>query len=306
MSAVGAPTRTGWLQEPTCQNCHTGTATDNNGADPLHVGVRRRPASRASPADATFATTANTPAAGLSLYRFSAGHGGLQCSACHGSTHAEYPSSHPNDNLQSVALQGHVGHDRRVHARATRPTPSTTNGGPHGMHPVGAGVGVEPSTTRPNRTGRSARRATAPTTAAPCCRASFAARTLTTELRHQARCSAARRSAATCATTGRRASSANPNRPPVATQPVGVHDVAARRSPSALSATDPDGNALTLRIVSQPSNGTVGPVRDDRDLLPVRRVLGHRHVHLRRMGRVDRLQPGNGDGAVVAVRRRAR
>ena len=58
---------------------------------------------------AWIATNPDVPASGLSLYRFSAGHGGLQCSACHGSTHAELPSSHANDNLQSVALQGHAG-----------------------------------------------------------------------------------------------------------------------------------------------------------------------------------------------------
>ena len=59
--------------------------------------------------DQTFATNADTPAAGLSLYRFSTGHGGLECEACHGSTHAEFPSSHRNDNIQSVEHQGHVG-----------------------------------------------------------------------------------------------------------------------------------------------------------------------------------------------------
>ncbi len=32
MSAVGANTRTGWFDEPTCQACHTGTATSNAGA----------------------------------------------------------------------------------------------------------------------------------------------------------------------------------------------------------------------------------------------------------------------------------
>ena len=31
MSAVGASTRQGWLDQPSCQNCHTGTATSNNG-----------------------------------------------------------------------------------------------------------------------------------------------------------------------------------------------------------------------------------------------------------------------------------
>ncbi len=86
--------------------------------------------------DPTFATTADTPAPGLSLYRFSVGHGGLQCEACHGSTHAEFPSSHRNDNLRNLQLQGHVG--VMVECTACHATlPVTVTGGPHGMHPVG-------------------------------------------------------------------------------------------------------------------------------------------------------------------------
>jgi hypothetical protein len=83
----------------------------------------------------TFATNPDTPLPGTSLYRFSRGHGGLQCSACHGSTHAEYPSAFRNDNLQSQAIQGHVG----VLMECSRWHGSQSlayNGGPHGMHPV--------------------------------------------------------------------------------------------------------------------------------------------------------------------------
>jgi hypothetical protein len=88
-------------------------------------------------ADAAFATQANTPAPGLSMYRFSAGHGGLQCEACHGSTHAEFPSTHSNDNLRNVALQGHGGVMAECVACHTN-SPVTITGGPHGMHPVGS------------------------------------------------------------------------------------------------------------------------------------------------------------------------
>ena len=93
------------------------------------------------PANQTFATTPNTPPTGppslnLSLYRFSVGHGGLQCSACHGSTHAEFPSSHVNDNLRNIGLQGHAGVMSECTACHTN-SPSTITGGPHGMHPVG-------------------------------------------------------------------------------------------------------------------------------------------------------------------------
>lgn len=87
--------------------------------------------------DDTFATNLDTPAPGFSLYRFSIGHGGLQCEACHGPTHAEYPSTQRNDNLQNQQLQGHVG--MLVECTTCHATPpQTVDGGPHGMHPVGA------------------------------------------------------------------------------------------------------------------------------------------------------------------------
>jgi len=134
MSAVGAAGRQGWLQEPSCQNCHTGTAMRNNGqiryTDAFAGGQLRQAVDR------TFATNANTPVAGSDLYRFSKGHGGLQCSACHGSTHAEYPSEHDNDNVQSIKLQGYAGtlmECKACHGKEME----TVRGGPHGMHPVG-------------------------------------------------------------------------------------------------------------------------------------------------------------------------
>lgn len=135
MSQVGSKSRTGWLQEPSCQNCHTGTALQNNGQI-RYTSVFEASGAPRQPVNRTFATTANVPAAGFDLYRFSKGHGGLQCEACHGSTHAEYPSSHRNDNLQSIALQKYAGtltECTTCHAQA----PSTVSGGPHGMHPIG-------------------------------------------------------------------------------------------------------------------------------------------------------------------------
>jgi hypothetical protein len=135
ISQVAATTRTGWLDEPNCQACHTGTARQNSGQIRytqaiLPDGTFRQPKS------AVFATNPNTPAPGKSLYRFSSGHGGLQCSACHGSTHAEFISSHRNDNVASTQLQGHAGVVTECLAcHAT--LPNTVAGGPHGMHPIG-------------------------------------------------------------------------------------------------------------------------------------------------------------------------
>jgi len=130
MLAVGSNARTGWLNQPTCQSCH-------------HDGKRELSGVTATGtpkvwADQRFASNANAPAAGLNLYRFSTGHGGLQCESCHGATHAEYPSSHVNDNVLSQDLQGHAGTVNECTAcHATMP--STVTGGPHGMHSTGNG-----------------------------------------------------------------------------------------------------------------------------------------------------------------------
>jgi hypothetical protein len=64
------------------------------------------------------------------LYRNSIGHGGLVCTACHGSPHAIWPSSEASDNIQTIGLQGHAGtlDDCRVcHNRIP------AGAGPHGI-----------------------------------------------------------------------------------------------------------------------------------------------------------------------------
>ncbi len=134
MSQVGALNRTGWLDEPGCQTCHTGSATQNSGqiryTSSFDTGGNLR-----VPVSTLFATNPDTPAPGKSLYRFSKGHGGLQCEACHGSTHAEFPAAHRNDNVQSAQLQGHIG--VLMECTACHATmPNTINGGPHGMHQI--------------------------------------------------------------------------------------------------------------------------------------------------------------------------
>ena len=135
LSAVGIAGRQGWLDEPACQNCHTGTAATNSGQI-VYTSVFSSGTTRRVAADQTFATNPNTPAAGISLYRFSAGHGGLQCEACHNSTHAEYATPISNDNVQSINLQGHVG--MIAECSTCHPTvPNTVTGGPHGLHPIG-------------------------------------------------------------------------------------------------------------------------------------------------------------------------
>ena len=135
MSQVGSTNRTGWLDEPNCQACHTGDAVTNSGQiryDNTFIvdGVMRVPVNR------RFATNSNAPAADHSLFRFSKGHGGLYCSACHGSTHAEFPTAFRNDNVANLQRQGHVGQLSEC-AACHGATPSTTTNGPHGMHSLG-------------------------------------------------------------------------------------------------------------------------------------------------------------------------
>lgn len=135
MSMVAVTNREGWFQEPTCQACHVGTATNTFGLIRF-LSVFTSSNTMRVATDRTFATSSNAPAPGLSLYRFSKGHGNLACEACHGSTHAEFPSSHRNDNLQSQQIQGHAGFLGECTA-CHNTSPNTVSGGPHGMHPVG-------------------------------------------------------------------------------------------------------------------------------------------------------------------------
>lgn len=126
MSSVGDQNRVGWLDQPNCQVCHQDT---NRYESALVSGTLREVL------DNRFATTPNTPTTGKSLYRYSSGHGDLQCSSCHGSTHAIYPSSHAQDNILSEKIQGHSGTIAEC-ASCHTTTPRTNDGGPHGMHSV--------------------------------------------------------------------------------------------------------------------------------------------------------------------------
>jgi len=128
MSHVGASTREGWLDEPNCQACHFDGKREQSAIDPTTNTLRNA-------VDTRFATMPNTPSQGKSLYRFSKGHGGLQCEACHGATHAIYPA-HEADNKVSMSIQGHTGTLAECTACHSS-IPNTITGGPHGMHPVG-------------------------------------------------------------------------------------------------------------------------------------------------------------------------
>ena len=91
--------RTPWVQEPACRTCHTALYGEPVGQ----------------------------------LYKLSTGHGGVYCAACHGSTHADFPTREPRDNADMIALQGHAGvlSDCRVCHGVT-----PAGAGPHGMVPT--------------------------------------------------------------------------------------------------------------------------------------------------------------------------
>jgi PKD repeat protein len=254
MSTVGASTRTGWLMEPNCQNCHTGTAVRNNGQIRYTSALDTNGQPRMA-VDATFATNPDTPGAGLSLYRFSAGHGGLQCESCHGSTHAEFPSSHVNDNVQSIEVQGHSG--PIVECATCHPSGvSTPLGGPHGMHPAGAswasshGDAVEQS-------GRAACQACHGTDyRGTVLSRSFADRTINTSFGTKNFWTGFQVGCYTCH-NGPSSESANPNAAPVVTN-LSASTTAGASVAVTLHATDANGDPLTLRVVGQPQNGTAG------------------------------------------------
>jgi hypothetical protein len=171
-----ATPRVPWANEPGCGSCHTGYANNNAAGtagtlvNPTDTrgntdGIRLLAAYRQGDAKATPIVPTNKafaenvvaqgrPADGNpKLYRVSTGHGGLFCQACHGSTHAEWPSSNPNanDNIPAKDLQGHSGYiaECQVCHEPTDASLPMGNNGPHGMHAISdlqpaAGTGFLP------------------------------------------------------------------------------------------------------------------------------------------------------------------
>ncbi|MGD8310781.1 MAG: Ig-like domain-containing protein [Chromatiales bacterium] len=158
-----ATPRVPWANEPGCGSCHTGYATDNLAGDPNVLvnpfdtlgnadDIRLLAAYRTDDPKATpivptnKAFAENVVAEGGAadgnpkLYRVSTGHGGLFCQSCHGSTHAEWPSTNPtaNDNTMAEQLQGHQGYiaECQVCHEPTDESLPLGNNGPHGMHAV--------------------------------------------------------------------------------------------------------------------------------------------------------------------------
>ncbi|MCB1007642.1 MAG: hypothetical protein KDB94_01980 [Acidobacteria bacterium] len=256
MSRVGSAGRVGWLEQPSCQQCHTGTATHNNGLIRYTTAFEPGGAPRVA-VDSTFATEPNRPMPGFDLYRFSYGHGGLACEACHGSTHAEFPALHRNDNLQSEAIQGHVGMLAECAACHGGGVPPGALGGPHGLHRIGpAWIGQHGDVADSQGTAvcRSCHGGDARGTVLSVSQADWIAATGEYGNKHfwkgfRIGCYACH--------NGPSSESPSPNHPAqVADRTLGT----ASGVPASitLSASDSDGDPVTLRFVDQPEHGRVG------------------------------------------------
>lgn len=124
-----------WRDLPQCQSCHTGDAIDHLGNSIILSNAFQTNDNSAQPIIANnkrFAENDNT------LYRNSKGHGGVNCEACHGSTHAIWPvgNINTNDNLTAIQLQGHAGYISECSVCHEAGSLPLTLSGPHGMHNV--------------------------------------------------------------------------------------------------------------------------------------------------------------------------
>lgn len=264
MDKVGDPARQGWFMEPSCQDCHTGHAVSNNGQIRYETVFDASGNERVA-VNQTFATNPNTPAQGIDLYRFSSGHGGLQCEACHGSTHAEYPSSHANDNLQSIALQGHAG--VLVECTACHASmPNTVNGGPHGMHPVGSNWVHDHGDAAENGGSAQCRVCHGQDLRGTVLSRAQGTRSFSTDWGTKQFYDGYQIGCYDCH-NGPNSENANPDARPIV-QAASASTPAGIPVPIALAASDPNGTAVTLRIVSQPTNGTVSLVGSQATYFP--------------------------------------
>lgn len=263
MSQVGSPHRTGWLEEPNCQSCHTGTATSNNGQIRYVSSFTDTNWTVRVAVNQTFATKSNTPAAGISLYRFSTGHGGLQCSACHGSTHAEFPATHRNDNIRNERIQGHAGVMVECTAcHVSMAVNSTTAAaGPHGMHPIGQAWADNHGDLLE---GNSALRAGCRNCHGTDSRGTElsrmqASRTIPTKDNKYGTKDYWRGRSVSCYDCHNGSNSSDPSsNPPAVVSGVATNTLNNASVSFVLPATDGNGNALTFRIVSQPVHGSAG------------------------------------------------
>ena len=250
MTAVGALGRQGWLDEPTCASCHTGTALSNAGAL-RYTSVFTAPGQARQSVDQTFAVQTNYPPSGPSAFQVSQGHGGLKCASCHGASHAELLSLQANDNVQNKELQGATGILISCGACHTN-TPTVRTGGPHGMHPVDQ----EWSTSHSDGVSRS--------TCSTCHAGNYRGTVLSWaqadrslgEATSQLLWHGFQAGCYTCHAGPNGTDTPNTNVPPVVTS-LAATTVSETPVPVNLLGSDANGDALSYRAVTQPLHGTV-------------------------------------------------
>jgi len=122
-----------WQDLPKCQSCHTGDVLDHQGS---HVVRRLAYDSLDKAATPLLASNKRFAESDTALYRNSSGHGGMDCTACHGSPHAIWPNVDPlaNDNVPAKQIQGYAG--TIIECKRCHSSLALTLSGPHGMHNV--------------------------------------------------------------------------------------------------------------------------------------------------------------------------
>jgi hypothetical protein len=253
MRDLGSDARDPWLDLPNCQSCHTGDAVHNNGAIRYTSAFDDTGAQREAVSD-LFATNPDTPSPGYTSYRGSTEHGGLYCAACHGSAHAEVASKEANDNVQSLLLQGHPGTLADCESCHNGPL-NTVDGGPHGLHPMDQ-----------NWARRHANAAERNPEQCQVCHGTdyrgtelsrmLGDRTFNVYNRDMTFWKGSQIGCYNCHDGPRRESHTS-NRAPTVVD-ASASTLLGNAVALDLAASDPDGDPLTLRIVSQPDHGTVG------------------------------------------------
>jgi len=110
----------------TCQDCHGSVTNVGNTIENGREAWLQEPDCGATACHgSTYASETGK------LFRNSQGHGGMFCSACHGSPHAILPTVQANDNIQNIALQGYAG---TLNKCSVCHGVAPTGAGPHGLY----------------------------------------------------------------------------------------------------------------------------------------------------------------------------